>query len=836
MSLVRMVAAASVLASGLTWLLVYSLQLPGTELAAVTQSLAGISFAETSLESDILAVRGGLLQNYDPINADVARLHACVAQLREVSNGAAAEIIAGIADSIDAEERLAETFKSANALAQNSFAYVTLLSDRLVRTEDAGDVAARTGALTASVLQMTRQPTPDAIAETKRRLADIGLGSTLPQLEPDVASLVLHGNLLVEMLPTLDGSARRFPALLTRDRREAVRAVFEHRQEARERRAERYRLAVYGVAILILGSLVELGRRLRIKALALQERANVEHQLTKISNTFIGCRFEDIRPKILETLSLLGCQSKSVRIYMFILSDEPDLLTWTKRDIASPAGWPGALADVIPSLAAECGHVFSTAKFGGRLPPAVVALLKRYDVPRWSCVKLFDQDEFIGVLAFERAPDAPAWHSDMTSPLNLTGIILSNALHRERVGRRRAALEAKVQLAKRLETVGLFASGIAHNFNNLLGVMLGHAEMIGDRTTLPASVRQDAHSITATGERARALVQSILDYGRRDKGVRRPIAMGPLTSETVALLAPSLPVRIDCDIRVRSDAGVTADPTQMQQVLVNLIRNAAQASVNGEPVQVSVEALNVGKRRRLSHGTVEPGHFLRICVTDRGIGIPADVQPQLFRPFFTTRPAGTGLGLATAAEVVRGLGGAFDLQSIVGQGTSFAFWLPLDRVAGSNLEEPSMGRGEVIMVVARQPSLRRQAEDTIAAFGYEPVGMPDAGASLAAFRADPTRFDLVLIGHDLADMTGPSLASLLRRIDERVPLVSIGAQSDNGLLDRREPMVFDEMLACPLVPAILASVMARLVRRPAPEWAEEPGARDGSLSIDPHPS
>ncbi|MGI3904146.1 MAG: DAHL domain-containing protein [Janthinobacterium lividum] len=816
MSLLRMVAAAVVLALALTLLLVCSLQLSDTEMASVNQALGGIATAEVRLQSDLLSLRGGLLHDYDPMVADVARLYVCLDRLRSVSDGAADAPIARIADAIAAEDSLGEAFKSANALAQNSFAYFALLSERLARTEGQGDFAARTGALTAAVMQLSQQPTPDVIARTNQQLARVGNGPATADAAADLASLVLHGRLLVEVLPTLDSVAWRLPTLLTLKQRAAIRAIFQQRQKVREHLAEQYRLALFGVAILFLASLVELGRRLTNALLALRERADTEHRLTEISNILIGCQPEDIRHRIRESLQTMGVGTQSVRSYLLVFGDEPDLLIWRRPSVEASPDWPGALLEVVPILSAESGHIFSTATFASTPPPAVMALLRRHGIPHWSCVKVFDQEVFIGILAFERAPEVSAWRSDMASPLRLTGIMISNALHRESEARHRLALEEKVQRAKRLEMVGLFASGIAHNFNNLLGVMLGHAEIVAYWPDAPALVRRHAQHIAETGERAGTLVQRILSYGRRGDRKLRPVALGALAADTVALLAPSLAVRIAFDTRLPGgDVCVTADPTQIQQVLVNLINNAAQASESGTPVVVSIEVADLGKRQTLSHGTLEAGSYVRISVVDQGVGIPADVQAKLFQPFFTTRPAGTGLGLATAAEVIRDLGGAFHLDSLPGQGTSLAFWLPLHGVEGAQDRELA-GRGEVIMVAAEKTSRVERAEDALASMGYEPVGLTSAASAIAALRADPERFDLILIGDDLFDMPADDLSVALRAIDSRVPLVFLQTRVDRDGQDARGGLSFDDTLAWPLVQTDLATVMTRL-RRSAPE-------------------
>jgi hypothetical protein len=190
---------------------------------------------------------------------------------------------------------------------------------------------------------------------------------------------------------------------------------------------------------------------------------------------------------------------------------------------------------------------------------------------------------------------------------------------------------------------------------------------------------------------------------------------------------------------------------QLQQVIVNLCRNAAQAMGESGRIDLSADARHVMTARVFSSGELEPGSYARIVVSDAGPGFGEDVAKRLFEPFFTTRPAGTGLGLATVRRIVRDHDGAIEVDSAPGKGSRFEIWLPAANAGPSTVarEEraapPPFGRGETVLVVYDDRGSLLGDEEILAALGYEPIGFDRRADAIAAVRRAPGRFDAVLI-------------------------------------------------------------------------------------------
>jgi CheY-like chemotaxis protein len=261
------------------------------------------------------------------------------------------------------------------------------------------------------------------------------------------------------------------------------------------------------------------------------------------------------------------------------------------------------------------------------------------------------------------------------------------------------------------------------------------------------------------------------------------VLLDALVTETVSMLRASLPPEITLQVERGAAGGyVTAEPVQLQQVLLNLIRNAVQASPRGGQVTVRTAVQEVGAHRQLSHGELTPGHYVRAIVADTGEGMAASTLAQVFRPFFTTRPAGTGLGLATVREIVEDHGGIIDVRSVVDHGSIFEVWLPLAPPPTGDCAETPPGGGQTVLVLDSDPSVMLKDEEMLAALGYEPVGFTSADAALAACSAAPGRFDAMLIdaallGRDVA------LPGALRRLARRCPIMlissgTVGARPD----------------------------------------------------------
>jgi CheY-like chemotaxis protein len=208
------------------------------------------------------------------------------------------------------------------------------------------------------------------------------------------------------------------------------------------------------------------------------------------------------------------------------------------------------------------------------------------------------------------------------------------------------------------------------------------------------------------------------------------------------------------------------------------------------------------------------GRYVRLIVTDTGRGFDQTVARRLFEPFFTTRPEGTGLGLATVQEIVRDHEGEMDVQSIPGRGSRFEAWLPaaplgVDRAAPAR----PIGRGQAIMVVESERERLLQDEEMLAALGFEPVGFEHAADALGAFRADPDRFDAVIVAQAAPGSGGLALARAMHQAEPSRPILLAAPPSAEVGFDALADAGITEILRRPLVAAELAAVLARSLRR-----------------------
>jgi CheY-like chemotaxis protein len=365
-----------------------------------------------------------------------------------------------------------------------------------------------------------------------------------------------------------------------------------------------------------------------------------------------------------------------------------------------------------------------------------------------------------------------------------------------------------------METVGALASGIAHNFNNIVGAILGHIEMAEVQLAPGSQPARNLGEIRRAGERARDLVDQILAFGRRRDVQRRPVSMKGLVAETSSLLHASLPSGIELAIGEVSDAAViSGQPGQLQQVILNLCNNAAQAMDQVGRVEIETEVHQITGARSLTHGDLPPGRYVRIAVSDAGRGIEETVLEHIFEPFFTTRLAGSGLGLATVREIVREHGGAMNVLSTPGVGSRFEAWLSCIAATAppprDDVPVLPFGHGETVLVIDDASERLIADEELLAALGYEPVGFTRASAALAACRATPKRFDALLVGHLASAVSALDLAVALHEIVPDVPILLAMASTDDSGAEALLAAGIFEVVHRPLISAELASALAR---------------------------
>ena len=291
----------------------------------------------------------------------------------------------------------------------------------------------------------------------------------------------------------------------------------------------------------------------------------------------------------------------------------------------------------------------------------------------------------------------------------------------------RKALENQLQQARRMEAVGRLAGGIAHDFNNLLTIIKGYVEMAANRNVRQPELRSDLQHIGDASERASTLVRQLLAFSRKQVLKPKVLDLNSIVLNLDKLLRRLLAEVVDMKTMVATDLGaVKADPSQIEQVIMNLVVNARDAMPNGGRLVIETANVELDDAYSQDHATVRPGRYVMLAVTDTGIGMDADTVAHIFEPFYTTKGSGsgTGLGLSTVYGIVKQSGGYIWVYSEPGKGTTFKVYLPRvdDRAEiSSTTEAPSAAARngkETILLVEDEPGVRELTNMVLSGRGY----------------------------------------------------------------------------------------------------------------------
>jgi PAS domain S-box-containing protein len=397
---------------------------------------------------------------------------------------------------------------------------------------------------------------------------------------------------------------------------------------------------------------------------------------------------------------------------------------------------------------------------------------------------------------------------------------VTDVTERKQAEEEQARLGQRLRQAEKMEAMGTLAGGIAHDFNNILGAILGYGELAQNAAAEGSTVRRYLDNVMNAGGRGKALVERILTFSRSSVGKRGPVKVQAVIEETLELLAASLTGGVRLDKRLQAgDAAVVGDATQLHQVTMNLCTNALQAMQNGGVLEVALDRAKAGQERRLSHGNLAPGDYVRLCVSDTGSGIPPQVLDRMFDPFFTTKgTGGTGLGLSLVHAIVGDLGGAIDVRTTVGRGTIFRIWLPTaGEAALASVEvtaELPRGDGQMVMIVEDEKPLVELAEEILAELGYEPIGFNSSTVALDAFRAAPQRFDIILTDETMPEIIGTDLAREITQVRPDMPIVLMSGYAGAQLQARAYAVGIREILHKPLQRRDIAECFGRVLQSP----------------------
>jgi PAS domain S-box-containing protein len=343
---------------------------------------------------------------------------------------------------------------------------------------------------------------------------------------------------------------------------------------------------------------------------------------------------------------------------------------------------------------------------------------------------------------------------------------------RKRAEDERAQLQAQFLQSQKMEAIGRLAGGVAHDFNNLLMAICGYADLLLARLPEADAMRRDVDEIRFAGERAAALTRQLLAFSRRQAPEPQVLTLNDVVNEARRLLGRI--IGEDVRLEFRPDPAlwsVSADPNQVDQILVNLATNARDAMPTGGSLTLETSNLPAADGRPAS---------VLLVARDTGCGMDDATRAQVFEPFFSTKPRGTGLGLATVREIVAQHGGRVEIESQLGQGTTVRVSFPaLPAESSRRRPIPSAtisapGRGETVLLVEDDPGVRRLTCDALERFGYEVIEARDAQEALHIDQRRAARVQLLLSDVVLPGMTGLQLAETLRQrhADLRVIFVS----------------------------------------------------------------
>lgn len=339
---------------------------------------------------------------------------------------------------------------------------------------------------------------------------------------------------------------------------------------------------------------------------------------------------------------------------------------------------------------------------------------------------------------------------------------------------------------QKLESLGILASSVAHDLNNILTSVLGHVSFLR-LSARDALVDIDSMGAIESGaRRAAAITQKILDFARGQETEFSPVNLPLLVDSALHLIRTSIPETIELEVLVDDrELFVSGDEHQLSQVLLNLILNARDALDRGGKIRVIVRSAVCDEPHVCKALGVEPGHYVLLQVSDNGHGIPADVRERIFEPFFTTKTRkGTGLGLAIVASIIKLHGGSITVDSTETKGTCFTVALPHttveERPHKGGEETPLPGGNEKILVVDDEESVRLIVQRSLEHLGYDVTVARSGAEALTSYAENPEKFQLVIIDMIMPHMPGDELFSQLKAIDNTVPvLVASGYSSDS---------------------------------------------------------
>ncbi len=395
--------------------------------------------------------------------------------------------------------------------------------------------------------------------------------------------------------------------------------------------------------------------------------------------------------------------------------------------------------------------------------------------------------------------------------LSISGLLLKGHWHsagvvRDITGRRN--LEMQLRHAQKMEAIGTFAGTIAHDFNNMLTVIIGHGTLLAMKMAEDDPLMHNVQQVLASADRAASLTQSLLAFSRKTPLEPRPVSLNIIVGKVEKLLVKLLREDIKVEpVLTENDVTIMADPTQLEQVLINLATNARDAMPTGGTFRISTEVVELDREFIRVHGYGAPGRYVFLTCSDDGEGMNKATAERIFEPFFTTKEIGkgTGLGLAIVYGIIQQHKGYINCYSEPGKGTTFRILLPTVRPAPVEEEGPPeelpAGGTETILLAEDDTAARNLTRQILETFGYTVIEAMDGEVAVKKFMAHQDRIDLVILDVIMPRKNGKEAYRDICRIQPDIRcLFTSGYTAD--IFDEEERRLIS-FIPKPIIPTLL---------------------------------
>lgn len=395
-------------------------------------------------------------------------------------------------------------------------------------------------------------------------------------------------------------------------------------------------------------------------------------------------------------------------------------------------------------------------------------------------------------------------------------IIMNDITERKKTEAERKQLELRLQQSQKMEAIGVLAGGIAHDFNNILSVILGYTELAREACLPGSTIIQDLNMVMDAGGRAKSLVQQILAFSHQTNTERKPLQPAMIVKEAIKMLRPTLPTTIDICLDIDgATSQVLADPTKLNQILMNLCTNAFHAMENtGGKLGILLKETDLSVEDLSHEPDIDAGTFVQLTVSDSGIGIDPKIISNIYLPYFTTKETGkgTGMGLSIVHGIVKSYGGFSTVTSEPGEGTVFNVFLP----AIKNYAETAVKTSEYcptgterILYIDDEAMIARMGKKILEQLGYQVTTQNSSLAGLELFQKQPDYFDLIITDQTMPDMTGADIAQRMIQIRPDIPIILCTGYSSVISAEEAKSIGIKEFALKP----VTRETLARLVRK-----------------------